>query len=113
MATLAGAKSRLDAFADRRAEGAIARQRLAGRAGQAAEDAGGGDADIGLPVIAFIAGDKRLVEGVVIWKAIKSILSVFELAPREPWVRVKTQFPDDQESTQWLLWIHVLTKTLG
>ncbi len=52
-------------------------------------------------------------EGVVIWKAIKGILSVFELAPREPWVRVKTQFPDNQESTQCLLWIHVLTKTLG
>ncbi len=68
MASLAGTKPRLDAFADRRAEGAIARQRLAGRAGQAAEDAGGGDTDIGLAVIALIAGNKRLIEGVVVWK---------------------------------------------
>lgn len=47
------------------------------------------------------------------WKAITGILSVYGLAPREPWVLVRTQNPDNQESTQCLLWIHVLTKTLG
>lgn len=52
-------------------------------------------------------------ESVVMWKAITGILSVYGLAPREPWVLVRTQNPDNQESTQCLLWIHVLTKTLG
>ncbi len=68
VASFAGPKTIGHAFGDRCKEAAVFRFGLARRTGQAAENPGRKNTDISPPLIRSIAGNKRIIKFVLVWK---------------------------------------------